>query len=159
MRIPLTDIFPPSRDEPVAPGLLVMDTTQSPPVPISIKLGDVNQDGFPDFLAIVVRGGGSQRRHTPNLVLSVPCAKGVAGCSVNGNGRRGWQVVKKDADPLLAVEDARSVAFLDMDEDVSISRRSSVNVMPNQYLRLGHAGLHGTADRRPGAGQYFVCPK
>lgn len=34
-------------------------------------------------------------------------------------GRRGWQVVKKDVDDLKAVKDARSVSFVDMDEDVS----------------------------------------
>lgn len=96
-----------------------MDTTQSPPVPVPIKLGDVNQDGFPDMLTIVTTGAGSNRPRTPYLVLSVPCAKGVAGCSSDGLGRRGWQVVKKDVDPLLSVQDARSVAFLDMDEDVS----------------------------------------
>ena len=95
-----------------------MDTTQSPPVPVPIKLGDINQDGFPDLLAIIASGSGSYKSRTPYLMLSVPCAKGVAGCSGTGSGRRGWQVVKKDADPLLAVTDARSVAFLDMDEDV-----------------------------------------
>ena len=36
-------------------------------------------------------------------------------------GRRGWQVVKKDVDDLKAVKDARSVSFVDMDEDVSAS--------------------------------------
>ncbi|KAI0713583.1 integrin alpha N-terminal domain-containing protein [Earliella scabrosa] len=117
VRIPFTDIVPATRDLPTAPGLLVMDTTQSPPVPIPLKLGDVNQDGFPDLLAIVVKGTGAQRTRTPYLILSVPCAKGIAGCDNHGNGKRGWQVVKKDADPLYAVEDARSVAFLDMDED------------------------------------------
>ncbi|KAI0737904.1 integrin alpha N-terminal domain-containing protein [Daedaleopsis nitida] len=117
VRIPLTDLFSPTSDSPLAPGLLVMDTTQSPPVPVPIKLGDVNQDGFPDILAVVASGSSSHMSRTPHMVLSVPCGKGVAGCSGGGSGRRGWQVLKKDADPLLAVTDARSVAFLDMDED------------------------------------------
>ena len=84
-----------------------------------IKLGDVNQDGFPDMLAVVVTGSGSRRPRTPHIILSVPCAKDVAGCSGNGDGRRGWTAVRKDAEPLLSIQDARSVAFLDMDEDVS----------------------------------------
>ncbi len=96
-----------------------MDTTQDPPIPVPIKLGDINQDGFPDLLAIVATGGGSHTQRTPNLVMSVACAKGVAGCSENGSGKRGWKAVKKDADPLLRIQDARSAAFLDMDEDVS----------------------------------------
>ena len=97
----------------------MLDTSQSPAVPVPLKLGDVNQDGFPDLLAIVTTGSGASRPRTPYLVMSVPCAKGVAGCGADGAGRRGWQVVRKDVDPLLAVQDARSVAFLDMDEDVS----------------------------------------
>lgn len=122
VRIPLTDILPATQSSPTTPGLLVLDTTQSPSVPVSIKLGDVNQDGFPDILAVVATGSGSHRLRTPQLILSVPCAKGIAGCNADGSGRRGWQVVKKDADPMLSVQDARSVAFLDMDEDVGRSR-------------------------------------
>ena len=96
-----------------------MDTTQDPPVPVPIKFGDINQDGFPDLLAIIVTGSGSHRQRMPNLVMSAPCDKGVAGCAGNGSGRRGWRAVKKDADPLLKIQDGRSVALLNMDEDVS----------------------------------------
>ncbi|KAH9890573.1 hypothetical protein C8Q73DRAFT_793017 [Cubamyces lactineus] len=117
VRIPLSDIFPPSSKSPTSPGLLVLDTTQNPPIPVPIKLGDVNQDGFPDFLAVVVTGTGSHRPRTPQLVISEPCARGVPGCNQDGSGRRGWHVVKKDVDPLKNIQDARSVAFLDMDED------------------------------------------
>ncbi|TBU24831.1 integrin alpha N-terminal domain-containing protein [Dichomitus squalens] len=117
VRIPLSDMFPPTKDSPTSPGLLVMDMTQDPPIPVPIKLGDVNQDGFPDLVVILATGSGSHRPRTPNMVMSVPCAKGVAGCSGNGAGRRGWQPLKKDVDPLLNVQDARSVALLDMDED------------------------------------------
>ncbi|KAI0373228.1 hypothetical protein BV20DRAFT_938200 [Pilatotrama ljubarskyi] len=117
VRIPLSDVFPPPSGSSTSPSLLVMDTSQSPPVPIPIRLGDVNQDGFPDLLAIVVTGSGPHRTRTPNLVLSVPCGKGVPGCKGDGSGKRGWQIVKKDVDPLVNVQDARSAAFLDMDED------------------------------------------
>ncbi|CDO68919.1 hypothetical protein BN946_scf185000.g62 [Trametes cinnabarina] len=117
VRIPLADVFPPSSKMPGPPSLLVMDTTQNPPIPIPIKLGDVNQDGFPDILAIVVTGSSSHRSRTPQLALSVSCAGGVAGCGTNGNGRRGWQMIKKDVGPLVGIQDARSVAFLDLDED------------------------------------------
>ena len=114
MRTPISSIFTNMQ----SPNLLVLDTSVSPALPLPIKLGDANHDGFPDMLTIVTTGAGSNRPRAPYLVLSVPCAKGVAGCSSDGSGRRGWQVVKKDVDPLLSVQDARSVAFLDMDEDV-----------------------------------------
>ena len=81
VRIPLSDIFPPTKESPTSPGLLVMDTTQDPPIPVPIKLGDINQDGFPDLVAILATGSGSHRPRTPHMVMSVPCAKGVAGCS------------------------------------------------------------------------------
>jgi len=56
--------------------------------------------------------------HTPKLLFSEPCAKGLGGCDKNGEGRRGFQLVTKGAEILEAVTDARGVAFLDMDEDV-----------------------------------------
>ncbi|KAL1947265.1 hypothetical protein VTO73DRAFT_14226 [Trametes versicolor] len=117
VRIPLADVFPPDSQSSGTPSLVVMDTSQSPSVPVPIKLGDVNQDGFPDIMAIVATGSGSRMTRTPHLVLSVPCAKGVPGCNGDGNGRRGWEVVRKDVGPLVGVQDARSLAFLDMDED------------------------------------------
>ncbi|KAI0628726.1 hypothetical protein C8Q77DRAFT_1067117 [Trametes polyzona] len=117
VRILLSDIIPPDSQTSSSPSLLVMDTSQNPPVPVPIKLGDVNQDGFPDLLAIVATGSGSHISRTPRLVLSVPCGKGVSGCGADGHGRRGWHLVKKDVGPLVGVQDARSIAFLDMDED------------------------------------------
>lgn len=92
-----------------------MDMTHTPPLPLPIRLGDVNQDGFPDLLAIVVTG----HSHTPQLAHSVPCAKGVAGCDDKGRGRRGFQSLKKGSEFLAQITDATSAAFVDMDEDVS----------------------------------------
>lgn len=84
-------------------------------MPVSIKLGDANLDGFPDFLIIT----GSGKDHIPSLVYSVPCAIGVVGCANDGAGNRGWKVATKGVETLQAVKDARSLSFLDMDEDVS----------------------------------------
>jgi len=117
VRIPVSNVFRAASGSSTAPSLLVLDTTQNPPLPIPIKLGDANQDGFPDLLAIVVSGTGSKKSHTPQLAFSVPCASGVGGCDKDGHGRRGWSVVTKGAGPLKSVQDARSVSFLDMDED------------------------------------------
>ncbi|KAF9464632.1 hypothetical protein BDZ94DRAFT_1256197 [Collybia nuda] len=106
-RFPLSSLYPNSQ------SLLALDVTHAPPLPLPLKLGDANLDGFPDFMAIV--GSGEDR--VPTLVYSVPCAKDVVGCSPNGSGRRGWKVAQKGAEPLNAIKDARAVSFLDMDED------------------------------------------
>ncbi|KAJ3514179.1 hypothetical protein NLJ89_g2518 [Agrocybe chaxingu] len=106
VRFPVSSLFPSS-------SLLVLDTTFSPSIPIGLKLGDADLDGFPDLLVITTSG----RDHTPHLIFSVPCAAGVAGCSSDGKGRRGWKVANKGVEALEAVKDARSVSFLDMDED------------------------------------------
>jgi integrin alpha FG-GAP repeat containing protein 1 len=107
-RVQLASLYPDSQ------SLLVLDTTHTPPIPLPLKLGDANLDGFPDFMAIV----GSGKDRVPSLVFSVPCAQNVIGCSPSGAGRRGWKVAKKGAESLNAIKDARAVSFLDLDEDV-----------------------------------------
>ncbi|KAF9551253.1 hypothetical protein CPC08DRAFT_316251 [Agrocybe pediades] len=107
VKFPVKSLFPSS------PSLLVLDTTYSPPLPISLKLGDANLDGFPDILAITVSG----RDHTPNLVYSIPCAAGTVGCPNGASDRRGWSLANKGVETLQTITDARSVSFLDMDED------------------------------------------
>ncbi|KAJ3731690.1 hypothetical protein DFJ43DRAFT_1132384 [Lentinula guzmanii] len=109
VRFPITSLFP----DGTAPSLLVQDTTFSPSIPIALTLGDANLDGFPDMLLVVSTSQG----RTPKLVYSIPCARGKAGCDQDGNGERGWQVATKGVETLDAVQDARGVSFVDMDED------------------------------------------
>ncbi|KAI0345064.1 integrin alpha N-terminal domain-containing protein [Trametopsis cervina] len=118
VQVPVTDIFPASTGS--AQFLLVSDVSQNPATPIPIKLGDVNQDGFPDMVAILASGTGTRSDRTPQLAYSVPCGKNTPGCGSNGRGRRGWSVLQKGGEVLAAIKDARAVAFLDMDEDGSL---------------------------------------
>ncbi|EKM81384.1 hypothetical protein AGABI1DRAFT_106101 [Agaricus bisporus var. burnettii JB137-S8] len=106
VRFPVSSLFRDGHKQ----SLLVWDTSFDPPIPpVSLRLGDANLDGFPDFLAIFASGDD----RTPYLAYSKHCASGVAGCDSNGPGGRGWEV----ATALANVKDARGVAFLDMDED------------------------------------------
>ncbi|KAH9483665.1 T-cell immunomodulatory protein [Psilocybe cubensis] len=107
VKFPLSSLFPSS------PSLFVSDTSFTPSLPVSLKLGDANLDGFPDLLAITVSGND----HIPHLVYSVPCAAGVVGCAKDGTGRRGWEVATKGVASLQNIKDARSLSFVDMDED------------------------------------------
>ncbi|KAJ3823019.1 hypothetical protein EV361DRAFT_914190 [Lentinula raphanica] len=109
VRFPITALFPDEN----SPSLLVQDTTFSPSIPISVKLGDANLDGFPDILLVMSTSHG----RTPKLIYSVPCARGKAGCDQDGNGKRGWQVATKGVESLDKVKDARGVSFVDIDED------------------------------------------
>ncbi|KAH6919108.1 hypothetical protein BKA70DRAFT_1249281 [Coprinopsis sp. MPI-PUGE-AT-0042] len=107
VRFPVSSIIPKDK------SLMVIDTSYTSHLPLSLKLGDANLDGFPDILLI----SGSGKERTPHLVRSVPCGKDVAGCSPGGSGKRGWQLADKDVGSLEVIKDARSISFLDMDED------------------------------------------
>ncbi|KAF8431520.1 hypothetical protein L210DRAFT_3651066 [Boletus edulis BED1] len=77
-------------------SLLVLDTTFLPPLPLPVCLGDTSLDGFPDLLVIAATAA----RHTPKLLISEPCRKGLAGCDTNSYGRRGFRLLQKGADLL-----------------------------------------------------------
>ncbi|GJE88027.1 VCBS repeat-containing protein [Phanerochaete sordida] len=127
---PATTIFPGA-----TPALLVLDTSVSPAVPLPIKLGDANHDGFPDMLAVVASDTGRNSDRTPMLAFSVPCGKGVAGCAADGSGRRGWSVLKKGAEVLSAIKDAKGMAFLDLDED------GTLDIMVQRTDRQGEGNI------------------
>ena len=116
--MPISDIFPGS-------SLVITDTRSSPSVPLPIRLGDANLDGFPDLLFVTasthggVLGIGSATNRTPRLLRSMPCSKGVSGCDKSGHGPVGWQPVKKNVDALDSIVDASRAMFIDIDEDVS----------------------------------------
>ncbi|EGO21825.1 hypothetical protein SERLADRAFT_363011 [Serpula lacrymans var. lacrymans S7.9] len=113
VQVPVSALLSSTANSAPSSSLLLYDTTNTPSIPIPIKLGDANLDGFPDFLLIAASGDS----HTPKLLFSEPCAKGLAGCDQNGHGRRGWKLVSKGAETLETIKDARGAAFLDMDED------------------------------------------
>ncbi len=99
-------------------SLLLSDVTFTPPIPIGLKPGDADLDGFPDLLAIVVDNDGDA--HIPRLLSNVECSSGVPGCGADGKGRRGFKTASGNAIELLEeMRDARGVVWVDLDEDVS----------------------------------------
>ncbi|TDL28289.1 hypothetical protein BD410DRAFT_737497, partial [Rickenella mellea] len=92
--IPISSLIPPTSTSSSAASLLVFDTTTSPPLPLPIKLGDINMDGFPDILFIAAsapHGGflgiGDHVDTRAVLAESIGCAGGVSGMSaVSGVG-------------------------------------------------------------------------
>lgn len=111
VRFPVSSVLP-------STSLLVYDTSFTPPLPIPLKLGDADLDGFPDMLAISVQ----VHDYTPRLLYSIPCTSGLGGCSQSGTGRS-WKMATGGAEILDNIKDARSLSFLDMDEDVRVPKR------------------------------------
>ena len=83
-------------------NLLLRDDTFSPPIPVPLRIGDMNLDGFPDILAIVAQKDGS---HVPKVLLS------KSGTT--------FELVRDNVEALDAIKDARAIAVVDLDEDVS----------------------------------------
>ena len=86
VRTPVADIFPGQ-----SPALLVLDTSVSPAVPLPIKLGDANHDGFPDMLAVVASDTGRNSDRTPMRGSDSSAAATTAaagGTQVGTRGRR-----------------------------------------------------------------------
>lgn len=145
--IPLSDIIPNTS------SLLLSDVTFTPPIPLGLKPGDADLDGFPDLLAITVDSYGDA--YTPRLLRNVGCSRGVPGCGVEGNGRRGFKVASGNAIELLeGINDARGVAWVDLDEDVShfVSIAASGIGTDTNGLGTGNARYPGAKDWEAGTG-------
>jgi hypothetical protein len=111
----LKNLFP----DMTRPGLVLYDITYSPSAPQGIKLGDMNQDGYPDLLFMVSDVSGSpfgSADSTPHVLLSSQCKSGAKGC-FEGCGT-GYQILSANADALSQIKDAKVVSFYDLDEDV-----------------------------------------
>ncbi|CAE6446827.1 unnamed protein product [Rhizoctonia solani] len=132
--IPLSSILP-NHD-----SLLLTDTSHNPPLPVPLRIGDANLDGYPDVLAVVV--GEASVDRVPVLLFSVPGKEGPSMSAANvldvkphvqqrfgitGNmttaatsgthHRRFFKSAKHGAEALAQITDARGVAFVDLDED------------------------------------------
>ena len=102
---------------------MVLDTTYDPPLPVPLKVGDLNLDGFVDIVPIIATPSGDRSRlsTTPKILGSVACSKGVVGCGPDGKGRRGLSVLGRDNNVLDGFQDARGVVLVDIDEDVGFA--------------------------------------
>lgn len=111
----------------------------APSTLIPLKIGDYDKDGFPDILALVVNGtarppsgglfGGSRGQGTQvKLLRNIGCKKGRTGCGEKSK-RRTLEVSRGHGiEALDGIWDARSVSWVDVDEDVSGSWSSQDDI-------------------------------
>ncbi|KAH8923939.1 hypothetical protein BT69DRAFT_119975 [Atractiella rhizophila] len=94
-------------------------------LPIHIKLGDFNLDGFPDLLILTARTEDGARNGLGSVTIleNRECGHGVE-CGRTGEGKkgkRGWAPVKgTEVKPLEEREDVRGMGWVDLDEDGSL---------------------------------------
>ncbi|KAG8858531.1 hypothetical protein FRB96_005203 [Tulasnella sp. 330] len=99
-------------------GLLFTDRTYNPPLPVPLKIGDADLDGFPDILAIVSHLSQYRMDNKPWMLRSIPCdGQALPDNGRCAKGRRTFELVTHHVEALATINDARGVAFLDMDED------------------------------------------
>ncbi|OCF36855.1 hypothetical protein I316_01452 [Kwoniella heveanensis BCC8398] len=114
---------------------LLLHVPHNKHIPLPLRAGDFNVDGFPDLLLVVHNatavppsGGvfGNERRPGNQLKVLVnsPCSgKGVVGCDKgsSGKGKRGFKVGKGQGwDAMEELWDAEGASWMDIDDDGSL---------------------------------------
>ena len=110
-------------------GLLIHPLT-TPSIPLPLRPGDHNIDGFPDLVIIVANSTGSpggifgtsRRSGTQVRILeNVPCGKGIAGCDSAHSTRRGLRVAAgRGWEALDEIWDVSGASWIDIDDDVGL---------------------------------------
>lgn len=86
--------------------------------PVSIQTGDFDLDGFPDLLVMITQHGpDSGSSATPQLLRSTPCTLTTCTPAEVADSRRTFEAAVDHMKPLTSITDAKSVFFMDIDED------------------------------------------
>ena len=121
-QIPLGDLVS------FAPIFVLEDVSFRGKLPNPVRVGDYNQDGYPDVLIVSAdRIGASQGRVT--LLESRPCDRLSCSPEEVAAGRRAFRAVVTGADALSMITDARSASFIDIDEEVRRSELLCVDLV------------------------------
>ncbi|KAL4399692.1 hypothetical protein ACI68E_004075 [Malassezia pachydermatis] len=98
-------------------SLLLQDDIGSHSVPVPIRIGDYNMDGYPDVALLTVPPRAAPGRTRVHLLESTVCPKrGAVGCAAGAEVEH-RTFVRVNGTVLDTMEYVRSVSFLDLDED------------------------------------------
>jgi len=112
---------------------LLLHVPGEPTIPLPLRPGDFNVDGYPDLLLTIQNSTaapgkvrGHKAGHQVRVLENVPCGNGVAGCEGRKGGRgfkvgmgNGWGVLDD-------IWDVSGASWLDVDDDVSIFLRNRI---------------------------------
>ncbi|GAA5978759.1 hypothetical protein JCM10908_004473 [Rhodotorula pacifica] len=87
--------------------------------PLAAQVGDFNIDGYPDLLIVTSDPHHSKRDKRAQILESVACGKGVAGCTEEDvkKKRRAFRLVESGAEALEKITDVESASWVDLDDD------------------------------------------
>eukprot|EP01102_Stenamoeba_stenopodia_P008785 TRINITY_DN2564_c0_g1_i4.p1 TRINITY_DN2564_c0_g1~~TRINITY_DN2564_c0_g1_i4.p1 ORF type:complete len:629 (-),score=105.35 TRINITY_DN2564_c0_g1_i4:1706-3592(-) len=91
---------------------------QTATVPLTVRYGDYNFDGYPDLLVPVVTSGGA---YMVQLWENIPCTEDLCGNDATEANHRTFQFVNDDTTSALGnITNAYAATFIDLDEDGSL---------------------------------------
>lgn len=120
--------------------LLLADDIGTRVLPVPLRVGDYNMDGYPDVAVITVPRGARPGDARLHLLASAPCRRGGApGCDARvGVPRRTFRAVRGTV--LDRLEYVRSASFVDVDEDGTLDLL--VQTLRPASLRTSNARAH-----------------
>ncbi|PKK80668.1 hypothetical protein RhiirC2_649600 [Rhizophagus irregularis] len=98
---------------PTGEDIVLLDPDFNGILPISLRIGDYNLDGYPDLLVITSNSKGSH----VTLLESILCTNRKCSSSAVASQKRTFIKVNDGAQPLSDIKNAKNAAFLDLDED------------------------------------------
>ncbi|KAI8895708.1 hypothetical protein BC833DRAFT_600315 [Globomyces pollinis-pini] len=85
-------------------------------LPSGVRLGDYNNDGFPDMLVTSFLNG-SPSSNSVELLQSVPCSKDICSPEAFKSNRRFFQIVQEAANSFSTIPNHLGGAFIDVDDN------------------------------------------
>ncbi|CAJ0845551.1 7606_t:CDS:10 [Entrophospora sp. SA101] len=111
--------------------IVIKDKSFKGMLPVPIRIGDYNMDGFPDLLVISEKG----TEHFVSLLESIPCTLEYCDPLAVKAQRRAFVKVIDGANSLNEITNAKGAAFFDVDEDGTLDIMVLADLKSNDAAR------------------------